>query len=288
MTSQDKVTVAELVDLFRLRLEGIYPPEEVEALLARTFENHLQMNRAELMIHADRQLHWFMRHIFEGVIRALERYEPIQYVLGRAEFYGLDLWVDERVLIPRPETEELVRWIIDETESKPCRILDIGTGSGCIAIALKKHLPKADVHALDRGAKQLDVAVDNARTNKVDVRFFQHDILERDSLNFMHFDVMVSNPPYIVESEKDDMDANVRDHEPHEALFVPDREPLLFYRRIVDLAEGHLHTGGRLYFEVHRDHGLEVAGLLQDRGYRDVELRRDLDGNERMVRGVKS
>lgn len=288
MIPRDKVTVSELVQMFRDRVGKIYPPGEVEAMLVRTFDHHLQYGKADLILNADKKLHWFFRVAFESVIIALEAHEPIQYILGRTEFYGLPFMVDDRALIPRPETEELVRWVIDEVGNGEVKILDIGTGSGCISVALKKHLPHAGVYALDSSSAALDLAAENARFNRVSLHLFLHDVLDRDSLNFMRFDVMVSNPPYIVESEKSKMDPNVVDHEPNIALFVPDEDPLLFYRRIVDLAEGHLIRGGRLFFEVDERYGLEVSSLLQDRGFKQVELRQDLSGRDRMVRGVRS
>lgn len=288
MIPRDKVTVSELAQMFRDRVGKIYPPGEMEAMLVRTFDHHLQYGKADLILNADKRLHWSFRATIESVIIALEAHEPIQYILGRTEFYGLPFMVDDRALIPRPETEELVRWVIDAVGNREVKILDIGTGSGCIAVALKKHLPRAEVHALDSSSAALDLAAENARYNRVSLHLFLHDILERDSLNFMRFDVMVSNPPYIVEGERNRMDSNVVDHEPHIALFVPDEDPLLFYRHIVDLAEGHLNRGGRLFFEVDERHGLEVSSLMQDRGFKQVELRKDLNGKDRMVRGVRS
>ncbi len=288
MIPREKVTVSELVEMFRDRLRKIYPPREVEAMLVRTFEHHLQYGKADLILNADKRLHWLYRVAFESVIMALEAHEPIQYILGRTEFYGLSFYADDRALIPRPETEELVRWVIDDVGSRELKILDIGTGSGCIAVALKKHLPRAEVHALDSSSAALDLAAENVRYNKVSVHLFLHDILAQDSLNFMNFDVMVSNPPYIAEGDMSGMDSNVVDHEPHVALFVPDDDPLLFYRRIVDLADGHLNRGGQLFFEVDERHGLEVVSLLEDRGFKQVELRQDLNGKGRMVRGVRS
>src|SRR5690554_2831122 len=287
MSSEDKVTVSELISIFRDRVGKLYPPGEVEAMMALVFERLLQFRKSDLIIHARKKLHRTYRVVFESVIQALEAHEPIQYILGRTEFYGLDIAVDERVLIPRPETEELVKWILDSVENENVKILDIGTGSGCIAIALKKNLPNAKVYALDSSLRALDLAAENAGRNQVRIHFFHRDILRSPGLEFMDFDVIVSNPPYIPMGEMESMSPHVVVNEPHEALFVPDDDPLIFYRTISDLAEGHLRRGGSLYFEVHEGLGKEVAYLLQDRRYAEVEGRNDLNGKYRMVRGKR-
>jgi release factor glutamine methyltransferase len=213
---------------------------------------------------------------------------PIQYILGETEFYGLPFYVNESVLIPRPETEELVDWIQKENyKSAELNILDIGTGSGCIAIALRHEFPSSTVDAFDVSEKALETAKQNATHNKLEVNFKAVDILNAPAFN-KKWDIIVSNPPYITENEKDTILSNVLDHEPHLALFVPDNDPLLFYREIAFFAQQYLTPAGKLYFEINRNAGNHTLELLTGMGYRDVELRKDISGNDRMVRAINS
>ncbi|MBQ8442762.1 MAG: peptide chain release factor N(5)-glutamine methyltransferase, partial [Bacteroides sp.] len=212
---------------------------------------------------------------------------PIQYIIGRETFGGLVFEVDGNVLIPRPETLELVQWIVDDCQAKtPCRILDIGTGSGCIAISLAKRMSQAEVEAWDVSEGALKVAGKNAGDNCVKVRFRQQDILSAVP-NGVRYEVIVSNPPYIAEKEKKGMDANVLDWEPSIALFVPDEDPLLFYRKIAQLGIDMLVEGGALYFEINQAYGLETVQMLKDLGYRQVELRKDAWNNDRMIKAKR-
>lgn len=222
-----------------------------------------------------------------SIVKRLKNSEPIQYILGYAEFYALDFKVTPSVLIPRPETEELVEWILLETKKLNPHILDIGTGSGCIAIALAKNLKYGTVDAWDVSDEALYVASENARINNVSVSFTKMDVLE-----FQHFDkffdIIVSNPPYIKESEKLVMSKNVIDFEPHMALFVSDDDSLIFYNRIADIANQQLKKNGLLYFEINQLKGLEVVRLLEDKCFVNVELKKDISGNDRMVRAMKA
>lgn len=256
------------------------------------------------------------------VVRRLKTGEPVQYIVGRTEFHGLIFHVNPDVLIPRPETEELVEWMLDEISPGKFKLFDIGTGSGCIAIALGKQRPECEVYACDASERAIAVAQRNARENGVNVHFFVQDILAslsvsphnsssivsgtvsavprsgfRDGAFFGisslpafddgSFHVVVSNPPYVLVSERGEMEANVLNFEPPEALFVSDRTPLLFYERIADLSLKLLGEGGRLFFEINRSKGEEVRAMLLERGYRNVELRSDMAGNPRMIRAVK-
>ena len=209
---------------------------------------------------------------------------PIQHLLGYAYFMGMKLKVNPSVLIPRPETEELINWVL-ETTPAPSSILDIGTGSGCIAIALKRALPQAHVTALDISPEALTIAQENARNNNADIDFLQYDILnsQLSTLNFQ-LSTIISNPPYICRSEADEMDKNVLDHEPHLALFVPDDDPLLFYRAIATQAVHLLVPGGKLFFEINRRFASELQSLLLSLGYTDITLRTDQFGNKRMIK----
>ncbi|MBP5377595.1 MAG: peptide chain release factor N(5)-glutamine methyltransferase [Bacteroidaceae bacterium] len=216
---------------------------------------------------------------------------PIQHILGYAYFMGMKLKVNPSVLIPRPETEELINWVL-ETTPAPSSILDIGTGSGCIAIALKRALPQAHVTALDISPEALTIAQENARNNNADIDFLQYDILnsQLSTLNSQlstlnsQLSTIISNPPYICRSEADEMDKNVLDHEPHLALFVPDDDPLLFYRAIATQALHLLIPGGKLFFEINRRFASELQLLLHSLGYSDIILRTDQFGNKRMIK----
>jgi release factor glutamine methyltransferase len=228
-------------------------------------------------------------------IQRLQSNEPLQYITGKAHFYGLEFKVNKHVLIPRPETEELVELILKshsdryrDTHPKSPIILDIGTGSGCIPIALKKNLPEADVSAVDISTEALEVAKENAVSNKVDVMFIEADILsiDVDAKIPREFTVIVSNPPYITDSEKAAMHNNVLDHEPHLALFVPDAEPLLFYKAITDFATRHLQKGGALYFEINAAYGKEIEAYMIQHGFTATQIIKDMQGKERMVSGM--
>lgn len=220
------------------------------------------------------------------IVERLQKNEPIQYVLGKTEFYGLDFKVNSNVLIPRPETEELVEWILLETKQVNPHLLDIGTGSGCIAIALAKHLHYGTVDAWDISEKALEVARDNANNNNVSVKFSNVNVLEPVNID-KHFDIIVSNPPYITFSEKNELEENVLDFEPHEALFVPDEESLIFYNKIADIAVKMLNDKGYLYFEINQAKGSDIIELLKSKGFSNIELRKDISGNSRMIRGMK-
>ena len=210
---------------------------------------------------------------------------PIQYVLGETEFFGLHFTVNDAVLIPRPETEELVQWMVEEIKHDSL-ILDIGTGSGCIAIALKHFLPDADVYACDIDEDSLEVATMNAENLGLKINFFPCDILKAEKSD-RKYHVIVSNPPYIPCSERKDVMNRVKDFEPERALFVEDSDPLIFYRKIAQFAQSNLFPGGNLFFEVHRDFGKACVQLLEDMSYVKIQLKKDIFGNERMVRAVK-
>jgi release factor glutamine methyltransferase len=227
---------------------------------------------------------------WESAMAELKKQKPIQYILGETEFYGLPFLVNENVLIPRPETEELVALILAEGKGKreegKVRILDIGTGSGCIPIALKKHLPEAEVSAIDVSEKALALAMKNAELNQVDFHFRLQDILATDDLE-SSFDIIVSNPPYVRHLEKIEIQPNVLQYEPHLALFVADDDALLFYRKIAALAQKHLTPKGKLYFEINQYLGKETVALVESFGFTEVRLHQDIYGNDRMVSAVK-
>ena len=282
------MSVSTIVKLFRQELLSVYPKGEVESFISLAFEEVLAYDKVDIFMKGDDSVPEQFAGRFFGILEGLKQKKPIQYLLGKTVFYGLPIRLSPHVLIPRPETEELVHWILQEEYPPRISVLDLGTGSGCIAIALKSNLKQAEVYGVDNSVSALNMAAFNAKENNLNISFFQFDILEQESLGFMKFDLMVSNPPYVRTTEKTQMDSNVLDHEPDSALFVTDEEPLVFYRRIVDLASGHLNKNGRLYFEINEAFGREVAQLLRDHGFTDVEIRKDFNGKDRMVGGIRS
>lgn len=271
---------------FLEQLTPIYDSMEAERFFIITLENLKGWQRIDLALNPDAELTSQEIIKWDAVLNALKQQKPIQYIFGTAHFYGLELKVNENTLIPRPETEELVEWIIKENENKgKINILDIGTGSGCIAITLAKNLPDATVYAIDVSAEALKVAQENAKANNVDVTFWQKDILTTEALP-EQFDVIASNPPYVRNLEKQEIKSNVLDYEPHLALFVDDNDPLLFYRKIAILAKKGLTSKGKLYFEINQYLGKETAEMLQEYHYKNVEVKKDLYGNDRMAGAI--
>ncbi len=281
-------TIAALKLRFREELSHAYPRLEIDHFFAMTAYELLGYSRAEIQINRNESVENSKVERIDSIIQGLQVYEPIQYLLGFSDFYGLRFKVNSNVLIPRPETEELVRWVLDESEDSVQSILDLGTGSGCIAISLKKAMPHAQVFGVDKSVEALNLAQHNAKINDVNMEFFGFDILKQESLGFMNFDIMVSNPPYVTYEDKEKMERNVLDFEPHIALFVPEDDPLIFYRNIVDLAEGHLKKGGKIFFEINESFDAEIRSLLTDRGFTSVEIRKDLNGRFRMAKGIKN
>ncbi len=267
-------------------LRGLYPRGEAEAIAMRLLEELYSLGRADLLLDHDKELMPDPRA--EKMLGELLSGRPLQYVTGHGEFMGLDFKLGEGVLIPRPETEELVLWVIDSLRSASAsapRILDIGTGSGCIAVSLKSALPHCNVSALDRSPEALAIAAENAGRNRCEIEFTEHDIL--GGMPRGEFDCIVSNPPYVLNSEATSMRSNVLDHEPHVALFVDDSDPLLFYRAIALGARESLSPGGLLFFEINERFGSETVDLLRSMGYEDIVLRRDIFDRDRMVKAVK-
>ena len=288
-------TGGELIKVMKLKaykanfleqLTPLYEDNEAERFFMIALENLKGWQRIDLALNADTELTVDEIVKWDAVLEALKKQKPIQYIFGTTYFYGLQLMVNEHTLIPRPETEELVEWIINENSDKEnITILDIGTGSGCIAIALAKNLPNAKVYAIDVSDEALKVAQENAKVNNVDVTFWQKDILTTDELP-QQFDIIVSNPPYVRHLEKQEIKNNVLDYEPHLALFVEDNDALLFYRKIAALGQSSLTQNGKLYFEINQYLGNETVQMLQEHHYTNVELKKDLFGNNRMVKAV--
>ena len=269
-------------------LKGLYPETEIKSFSYLIIEKLTGFSRTEIIVNKNTLFSDEQHHVIETFIEKLKKNVPIQYILGETEFFGLAFSVNESVLIPRPETEELVEWIHSEnTLTANLNILDIGTGSGCIAISLKHEFPNASVHAFDISEKVLETAQSNATLNKLEVNFSKVDILNTPEMK-QKWDIIVSNPPYVTELEKSKILPNVLDYEPHLALFVPDNDPLLFYRCIAIFAQQHLKPKGKLYFEINRQFGKATVDLLTAMGFGNVELRKDISGNDRMIRSVFS
>ena len=273
----------DILQNIRKSLSEFYPDNEISGLVRLLIEHVTKSSMPALLSDKNTKITSEEVLKIDKIVERLQRFEPIQYILGETEFYGLPFTVNQDVLIPRPETEELVELILNENKGTQPHILDIGTGSGCIAISLQKHLPKASVKGWDISEKALAVATLNSKSNSVNVTFDQVDILS-DYPTDLHFDIIVSNPPYVLGSEKTDMHANVLDYEPHTALFVADNDPLLFYNRIADVAIQLLTNGGKLYFEINRAKGQETIKMLEDKNFSEIRLIKDISGNDRMVR----
>jgi release factor glutamine methyltransferase len=276
------------IEHIKSALEGLYPEQEIKSFSYLIIEKLTGLSRTEIILNKNTLFSIEQHHVIESFIENLKKFVPIQYILGETEFYGLIFNVNGAVLIPRPETEELVEWICMENDhNNHVKILDIGTGSGCIAICLKHELPNSTVDAFDISEVALETARGNAQRNKVDVHFTKTDILNASDFN-TKWDIIVSNPPYVLENEKAAIEANVLDYEPHLALFVPDTDPLLFYRRIAEFAQKQLNKNGKIYFEINRAYGDATVNLLAKLGFTDIELRKDISGNDRMVKAVYS
>lgn len=275
-----------LVNEIRNALRGNYPDPEALSLAKMLLVEAFGFSTLELYGGKDKEISGNRRDELDEMIDRLQKNEPIQYVLGTENFCGFTFEVNPHVLIPRPETQELVAWIADDCRHRnPCRLLDIGTGSGCISISLARLLPQARVESWDISADALQVARRNCERNGVEVLLRQQDVLG-DVPEGLRYDVLVSNPPYITECEKKDMEANVLHWEPSTALFVPDDDPLLFYRRIAQLGCGMLEEGGALYFEINRAYGQETMLMLESLGYNSLEMRKDAWDNDRMIKAV--
>lgn len=264
-------------------LAPYYPGSEIRGFVRLIMESVCGLSYTEMILQKDRVPDEDKKKQLGKIIERLKKYEPIQYILGETEFYDLKIKVNPSVLIPRPETEELVQWIIETDLPTNPKILDIGTGSGCIALALQATLKNAEVSGIDISEEALQTAHENARNNNLDVKFAKSDILNWSKGIWEELDVVVSNPPYVRESEKQLMQKNVLDFEPTGALFVSDDDPLLFYRAIAQFAQTQLRKDGYLFLEINEYLGAQMIDLMEDNGFRNIELRMDLMGKNRML-----
>ncbi|KAA3624165.1 MAG: peptide chain release factor N(5)-glutamine methyltransferase [Flavobacterium sp.] len=274
--------LAELKNYFESELANYYPSEEAQSFFILLSEAWLDYSRMDVSLNASEVIPSELISKYKNALERLQLNEPIQYIIGSTEFYGLPLVVSPDTLIPRPETEELVRWIL-EYDRKKVKILDVGTGSGCIAIALARMMPEAEVTAMDISDKALEIARKNADLNQVKVSFLQTDILAVHALP-EQYDLIVSNPPYVREQEKSYMHDNVLLYEPDTALFVSESDPLIFYRAICRLALRHLKQDGLLFFEINEYLSKEMESLLKEEGFQNIEVGVDFRGKDRFLR----
>jgi len=266
----------------------LYPEGEVKGIIRGLFSYLTGWTASQMILNKEKRLTESEIHFLQHSLKRLKQHEPLQYITGRAYFHDLNFKVNPAVLIPRPETEELVEWIFDSHKSShSLKLLDIGTGSGCIAISLKKKLPEIDVYAIDVSEEALEVARENALSMDIKLRFELLDILDVTSrASLPVFDIIVSNPPYVIPADKEKMLPNVSEHEPPLALFV-ENDPLVFYKEIIAFSKDHLNTGGNLFFECNESNAKKVEDLMHQSGFKDIELRKDMQGKDRMIRGSR-
>ena len=293
MDSEHREGAGITLEQIRLQLREALVPKfgdrEATAIARLVLMTLKGWDLSTLLAKGDREASDFIKNRTREILRQLLQDIPVQYALGQTNFYGLTLKVGPGVLIPRPETEELVDLIVKENRAADLRVLDLCTGSGAIAIALARNLPFSEITAVDISPDAIAIAKENAAALKTKIRFLETDILKEESLSRIpgEFDIIVSNPPYVDESEKKDMDANVLDHEPHIALFVPDDNPLLFYKRIAEIGNQSLKAGGKLYLEINPRHAEELKQLLLSSGYDDIEIIKDINGKDRFAKAVR-
>ncbi len=281
----------DIQNIYHKELDLIYGTNEVDSFFYLLIEHYFSLPKYITALEPDHIISKEDESRMFTALTKLNERQPIQYIIGETEFFGLPFKVNSNVLIPRPETEELVEWILKDNISKNPTILDIGTGSGCIAIALAKQLPDSRVSAIDVSEEALSMAKKNSKLNQVSIKFITADILVRTSvkhgLNSLNFDVIVSNPPYVRMLEKKEMKLNVLDNEPHLALFVEDDNPFIFYEAIIEFAEEALKNEGVLYFEINEHFGLEICNLLETNQFKNIQLKKDIYGKERMIKAQK-
>lgn len=281
------MNLREIQNIFKSSLNKLYDTDESSAITRVVLTEVLNYSSVDLILKKKEEISYDLELQLFNIHDRLMQSEPLQYIMGTAWFCNLKLKVNKHVLIPRPETEELVEWIVQENKLSTPQILDIGTGSGCIAIAIANQVPDAKVAAMDISVGALETARKNAVLNNVNVEFINDDILNPKTSNVV-YDIIVSNPPYVMQSEKETMDKHVLEFEPHNALFVLDNDALIFYKSIVKFTAQYLKTGGHLYFEINATKAREVVNLLEAGNYGEIIVKRDMQGKERMVRATKS
>mgnify|MGYP001330774095 CR=1 FL=1 len=273
--------INDIIPYFKSQFSDKSNQKEIISWAYMVIENMFGYDRSKSILHAKQNIDSIHSRKINNIIKDLKRNKPIQYILGSTNFYGININVNKDTLIPRPETEELVEWILKDDFNS---ILDVGTGSGCIPIAIAKH-KDVDVYALDISRNALNIAKDNARFNNVYINFIEADVFNFNSS--LNVDLIVSNPPYVLKSQISNLSSNIIDYEPHLALFVDDHEPLIYYKCISELAKRNLNSDGKLYFEINEDYGNEIAIMLKEMGFVDIQLKKDINDKQRMVRAIK-
>jgi len=281
-----KYTIKKIISLIKSELKDYYPEQEINSFIYLIFDYYFNYSKVHIQLNQDKEINENLAGRIISDSNELKNYKPIQYILGKTEFFNLPFIVVPGVLIPRPETEELVGWIISDNTNQFQKIADIGTGSGCIAVSLAKNLNKSLIYALDKSPEALSVTRHNSKLNRVDIDISLFDIFDRNNHADETFEIIVSNPPYVTENEKKFMQANVLNYEPGEALFVPDNDPLIYYRAIINFALAHLTKDGKLYFEINENFGKEMALLLEEKNFQNIQLKKDINGKYRMIRGI--
>ena len=286
------MNIKKFRDYFNITLKKLYPTSEIDTFLFLLLEKYLNFKRIDIVLKSNFEISSEDLIRLKSSTKLLEQEIPIQYILGKTEFYGFPFILNEHVLIPRPETEELVNTVLNKVskleplhpieKEKKLKILDIGTGSGCIPISLKKNLPFAEITAIDISNEALTIAKKNASLNKVDINLIQQDILKTTELDDM-YDIIVSNPPYVRASEIKEIKNNVLKNEPHIALFVEDNNPLIFYAKITELAKNYLTKNGVLFFEINQYLGKETVELIKLKGFNKIQLKQDIFGHDRII-----
>lgn len=281
-------TIKDVFENYKSVLKSIYDANEIEAITLLVINKICNLSKAKIKAFPEIEISPQQIDELTNILEELKRGKPVQYILGKTEFYGLPFNVNPSVLIPRPETEELVEWVIElvgPSKLAVGSILDIGTGSGCIAISLKKNLPQFSVSAIDISPEALQTAASNAKLNNVDIQFIKADILNLNSeIEIPKPEIIVSNPPYVTLHDKTKMHTNVIDFEPHTALFVPENDPLIFYKAIADFAITNLTESGVLFLEINESYGNETVELLAAKDFKNIELRKDMSGRDRMIK----
>lgn len=283
--------LSDIQKRFNIDLVSVYPLSEINSIFKILVEERLNFDAAQIVLEAQKEINTADVDYFLQALIKLQENIPIQYILEKTQFYNLKFKVTPKVLIPRPETEELIDWVLkdlkeDNSSKQNIKILDIGTGSGCIAVSLAKNLPDSEVWALDISKSALEIAKYNAQLNLTAINLINLDILQTKTLP-QKFDVIVSNPPYVMQQEKKVMHNNVLDHEPDTALFVSDENPLIFYDKITNLALAYLNKSGSLYFEINQSLGKETISLIKSKGFSNILLQKDFLSNDRMIKAIK-
>ncbi len=280
-------TIAEIKKEIHAKLINLYPKGEIDEFIFMIFYDVCKLKRTSVLAFSESIIGPCDENRIGQIVERLYNWEPIQHILGYSHFYENNFIVNSNVLIPRQETEELVDWILSDIEGENKRIIDIGTGSGAIAISLKKNRPGWNVTGVDISNKALETAMYNAKNIGAEITFLNENALSNDFMSgYGKFDIVVSNPPYVRNSEKVEMEANVVNREPHLALFVEDSDPLIFYRKIAEWGKFNINNGGFLFYEINRAFGVETVNMLYNMGYNNVELRKDLFGNDRMIKAT--